>query len=398
MMISFEEALAKIAALRTAKETEQITLDKALGRTLAETLTAQTTLPPANVSAMDGYAVRLADVSQEGTQLRLIGASPAGTPFEGNIAEGQTVRIFTGGQLPAGADHVVPQENTRVTGDTITIIPASTSPRHVRSKGLDFAQGDDLFEAGTTMGPSEVSIAAAANCDRLDVYKRPVVALLANGDELKPVGSHLERGEIINSNPYALAALISNWGGTPLNLGIASDSIASIHEHLALAATADIIVPVGGASVGDHDHMFAAFEQLGFSPVFRKVAVKPGKPTWCAAKDGQTVLGLPGNPASALVCAHLFLKPLIMGKQLHQFSVAKLATPLPASGQRAEFLRSTCEIDENGQLWVSPLSNQDSSLLHPFLAANTLLYRAPTDPAYERSDLVKILPIAPVVR
>ena len=397
-MISFEEALAKIAGQRPAKETEHVSLDKALGRTLAETLTAQTTLPPANVSAMDGYAVRLADVSQENTQLQLIGTSPAGTPFEGIVGDGQTVRIFTGGQLPAGADHVVPQENTSVAGSTITIIPASTAPRHVRSQGLDFAQGDELLKAGTTMGPSEVSIAGAANCDMLEVYKRPVVALLANGDELKPVGSHLEPGEIVNSNPYALAALISNWGGTPLNIGIASDSIASIHEHLALAATADIIVPVGGASVGDHDHMFAAFEQLGFVPIFRKVAVKPGKPTWCAATDEQTVLGLPGNPASALVCAHLFLKPLIIGKPFHRFSVAKLATPLPASGQRAEFLRSSSEMDANGQLWVSPLSNQDSSLLHPFLVANTLLYRAPTDPAYERGDLVKILPIAPIVR
>lgn len=396
-MISFEDALALIFERRTTPASEQVELEHALGRQLATALVARTSRPPANVSAMDGYAVRLEDVRPENTTLQLIGAAPAGAPFKGAVSQGQTVRIFTGGELPPGADHIIPQENVTASENKITILPASSSVRHVRAKGLDFSEGETVLKAGTLLGASELSVAAAANCDELQVAKRPLVALLANGDELKPAGSHLEQGEIINSNPPALAALVARWGGVALDLGIASDSIDSIHAKLTLAKKADIIVPIGGASVGDHDYMFAAFEQLGFEPIFRKVAVKPGKPTWCAAKDRQTVLGLPGNPASALVCAHLFLKPLITGEPAHQFVAAKLSATLPANKQRAEFLRASCEIDEAGQLWVKPLANQDSSLLHPFLSANVLLHRPANEPASEPGTTVRVLLIGALV-
>ena len=395
-MISYAEAVEKIVGLRATPAVEQIKISAALGAVLAAPLIAKLDRPPAAVSAMDGYAVRLKDVSAAKTTLKLIGAAPAGAPFTGSVSAGQTVRIFTGGEMPTGADHVVIQEDTHADGTAITILPAFDAIRHVRAKSLDFASGDVLLEAGTRLGPAELAIAASANHAILDVYKRPSVALLANGNELKPAGTQLEHGEIINSNPPALSALIRQWGGTPVELGIASDSIESIQQFIARADDADIIVPVGGASVGDHDHMFAAFEALDYMPVFRKVAVKPGKPTWCATKGQQIVLGLPGNPASALVCAHLFLKPLVTGNKGQQLVSATLANDLPANGRRAEFLRAKCEIDHTGQLQVTPLANQDSSLLHPFLEANALLYRD-VDAAYaEHGSIVSVVPIRPL--
>ncbi len=395
-MISFDEALAKLSDLCPKRPTQTVHIDNALGARLAAPVMAKISRPPANVSAMDGYAVRLADVRQANTKLSMIGAAPAGTPFDQTLGQGQTVRIFTGGELPDGADHIIPQEDTLANGNTITIIPASDRIRSVRLKGLDFEEGDKILDQGARLGPAELAITAAANCDELPVYKRPVIALLANGDELKPAGTHLKRGEIISSNPTALSALIRQWGGDPINLGIAGDTIKSIQSYIAKAKTADIIVPIGGASVGDHDHMFTAFEQLGFTSVFRKVAVKPGKPTWCSVKDGQSVLGLPGNPASALVCAHLFLKPLVTGVPAHSFANAQLTEPLPKSGPRAEFLRSRAAINASGQLLVSPLSDQDSSLLHPFLEANVLLYRPANTREANIGESVPVLPIGPL--
>ena len=394
-MISFDQALAQLASLHATRPTERVKLDAALGAELAAPLTAKISRPPAAVSAMDGYAVRLSDVRAPNTELTLIGAAPAGTPFTGTVGQGQTVRIFTGGELPDGANHVIIQEETKSDGDTITILPASDTSRMIRTKGLDFHEGDQILPASTRLGPAELAIAAAANCDQLTVYKRPTVALLANGDELKPPGTELKRGEIISSNPTALSALIELWGGTPIDLGIAGDTIESIQSFIKTATEADIIVPIGGASIGDHDHMFAAFEQLGFTNLFRKVAVKPGKPVWCSTTPDQITLGLPGNPASALVCAHLFLKPLITHTP-HRFAHARLTAPLPKTVKRAEFLRSCAEINANGELCVTPLANQDSSLLHPFLKANALLYRhAESEPA-AASTSVEILPIGPL--
>jgi molybdopterin molybdotransferase len=396
-MISFEQARAKVAAHITDRPTIRVKLDAALGTRLADPVIARVTRPPAAVSAMDGYAVRLADVSAPNTTLTMIGAAPAGAPFSGTLSSGQTVRIFTGGELPDCADHIIPQEDAEANGTQITILPASGTARFVREKGLDFSQGDQILAAGTWLGPAELAIAAAANCDEVTVHKRPIVALLANGDELKPAGSALKRGEIVNSNPTALSALIRQWGGDPVDLGIAGDTVESIQSYIRRAGHADIIVPVGGASVGDHDHMFDAFERLGFLSVFRKVAVKPGKPSWCSVKGKQTVLGLPGNPASALVCAHLFLKPLIDGSQAAPFTLARVSTDLRETGNRAAFLRSHAKLDDAGQLTVMPLANQDSSLLHPFLDANVLLHRPANSGPVQSGELVEVLPIAPLI-
>jgi len=395
-LIPVDGALALIRANAVAQHTETLPLRESLGRKLAEPISAKVSRPPAAVSAMDGYAVRLIDVAEAGSILSVIGEAPAGTPFDTPVKQSQAVRIFTGGELPPGADHVIPQEATQRDGDTVKIQNAYTQTAHVRQTGVDFSEGAHLLSAGTHIGPAELAIAASANHATLSVYKRPKVALLSNGDELRQPGSTLERGQIISSNPTALSALITQWGGEPLDLGIASDSIASIQSHIAQASGADIIVPIGGASVGDHDHMRAAFAGLGYDPIFEKIAVKPGKPTWFSAKNHQRVLGLPGNPASALVCAHLFLAPLINPDKGHTRRTALLGAPLKENGPRTSYLRAHLEISDEGALVAHPAGNQDSSLLTPFLTANCLIYRDAGASALAPGRAVQILIIGPI--
>lgn len=395
-LISVEDALALIAGNRVPTASETIALGDALGRTLAEPLVANVTLPPAAVSAMDGYAVRLGDVGEAGAALIVIGEAPAGTPFDTPVQRGEAVRIFTGGQLPPETDHVIPQERATRTGNEVTFENGYTAPAHVRPAGLDLKKGETILTPGTRIGPAQLAIIAAANHDKLTVLKRPKIALLANGDELRPPGSDLERGQIISSNPAALSALIRQWGGEPIDLGIAPDNLAIIKSFITRADEADIIVPVGGASVGDHDYMRTAFAELGYKTLFEKIAVKPGKPTWFASKDRQRVLGLPGNPASALVCAHLFLHALINPAQGHPLRVANLSEALPANGPRASYLRARVAISPNGMLTATAATKQDSSLLTPFLAANALIRRDAHAPTCAPGTLVEILLIAPI--
>lgn len=395
-LISVETALALITQNALVPGSQTIPLKEALGRTLAGPLISKVSRPPEAVSAMDGYAVRLSDVASPNATLTIIGAAPAGTPFEAPLKSGQAVRIFTGGQIPQNADHVIPQEVTATDGKTVTIANAYTQSQNVRKAGIDFVEGAQILPSGARIGPAALAVAAAANYDELTVFIQPKVALLANGDELKSPGTQLARGQIVNSNPPALAALIRAWGAEPIDLGIASDSVADIQAHIERAKTADIIVPVGGASVGDHDYMQAAFAGLGFENIFSKIAVRPGKPTWFAAKGRQRVLGLPGNPASALVCAHLFLAPLINPASGHKLSPAALGTDLPANGPRTSFLRAQASIDESGRLIATAAKNQDSSLLTPFLTANCLIARAPNTPALPAGAPIHILMIGPL--
>ncbi|MEM6535740.1 MAG: gephyrin-like molybdotransferase Glp [Pseudomonadota bacterium] len=389
-LIGVDEALQLIAQHRVQPASASIALDKALGQTLAEPVVAKRTQPPGAVSAMDGYAVRLADVAAQGAALSVIGVAPAGQPFEGAVAPGQAVRIFTGAQLPVGADHIVIQEDADQTGDTVTCNGAWQSPRHVRPAGLDFKQGEVLIAPGTRIGPAELMVAAAANHDHLTVHKPVKVAILANGDELKRPGSDLKRGDIVSSNPHGLEALVAQWGGVPLDLGIAADSVESIRALIDNAGDADIILPVGGASVGDFDYMRQAFDEAGFDLIFSKIAVKPGKPTWFARRGETRVLGLPGNPASAFVCAHLFLGAL-MGTPPPRSVTAKLQSPMKANGPRAEYVRATAAISDQGVVTATPLPDQDSSLLVPFLNANCLIVRPPASGALDAGATTDIV-------
>lgn len=393
-MISYDDALQHIRSVAPLSETETIPLQAGTGRVLADPIVAGLTHPPDAMSAMDGYAVRSADAVL-GATLTVIGESPAGHPFSGSVGPGECVRVFTGSVVPQGADHIVIQEDATRTGDTIAITDTPTPPRHIRAAGLDFKTGDTLIPAGTRLLPRQLSICAAANHATLNVIRKPRVALLANGDELRAPGEPLGPGEIIASNEYSLTALIEAWGGEVINLGIAPDAPADIRARIEGAGAVDLFVPVGGASVGDHDHMKTVFGELGFDAVFSKVAVRPGKPTWLSECSDQLVLGLPGNPASALVCAHVFLKPLIarlLGASEETGRLrAALTEPLPANGNRAHFMRGQLAVSEEGEQVVTPAANQDSALLSPFVTANMLIYRGVGAPAVGAGERVACL-------
>lgn len=385
-LISVDQAIALLVEHRLDLPVETVALENALGARLAKPLTAKVSRPPAAVSAMDGYAVRLADVREPNATLTVIGEAPAGTPFAGHVDVGQSVRIFTGGVLPDGTDHIVIQEDATRDGDLLICQQGYAASEFVRDAGRDFSTGDVLLEAGTVIGAAELALAAAANHATLELYRRPRVGLLANGDELKAPGSHLAPGEIINSNPIALSAMISAWGGVPVDLGVASDSEDSIRSFIQNADDIDLFLPIGGASVGDHDHMRGAFANEGFMPVFEKIAVRPGKPTWFSKRGHQRVLGLPGNPASAFVCAQLFARVLIAAAEKLDTRPAQLSKALAANGPREHFMRAEFEISADGALVATPADDQDSSLIKPFLNARGLIRRVPHAPAIEAGE------------
>lgn len=390
-MISRDEALQLITALPQMRATETVPLQAGAGRVLSSDLVAGLTHPPKDMSSMDGYAARAED-SARGATLTVIGEAAAGHPFSGQVGAGECVRVFTGSVVPAGASHIIIQEDVVRDGDTITIADDQNAPRHIRPAGVDFKQGETLIAAGARLNPRQLSICAAANHATLELRRRPRIALLANGDELKPPGTPLGPGEIIASNEYSLTALIEAWGGEAVNLGIAPDDPDAIAARIKGAEGVDVFVPVGGASVGDHDHMKTVFATLGFTPLFAKVAVRPGKPTWLSQRATQLVLGLPGNPASALVCAHLFLRPLIhhmLGLDTDAARVrARLSEAVTANGARESFLRGRLSQNESGERLVSVAENQDSSLLSPFVTANVLVQRHVNAPACAAGDEV----------
>ena len=390
-MISREEALALISKSAQIMDVETVPLEAALGRVLHSPVIAQVTQPPAAMSAMDGYAVRFSDC--ESDSLTVIGEAPAGAPFTGHVGTREAVRIFTGSVVPDGADHVVIQEDVAREGDTIKIVAPQPKPRNIRAAGLDFSKGDTLIPAGSKIEPRQLSLIAAANIPDVDVRRKPRVALLANGDELRVPGSELEPGQIVASNGFSLAALIEAWGGEVVDLGILPDDRDEITRRIRATEGVNIFVPVGGASVGDHDHMKPVFEALGYSPIFSKVAIKPGKPTWLYENEDKRVLGLPGNPASAIVCAHLFLRPLLRVVQgadpAQDWLNAELDGGIPANGGRESFLRAQIYFTRGGQARVSSAPNQDSSLLRPFLEANALIHRPSNESSVSEGDLVR---------
>jgi len=397
-LISVDTALGHLKAARPSLGTETISITDALDRVTAEPVYAKVSRPSASVSAMDGYAVRLSDIKNAGVTLRVIGEAPAGRPFTATVQNGEAVRIFTGGEIPSGADTVVIQENVDRLNDEILIRDAYQTVQHVRLAGRDFSADDLILPKGALINAGGVSLLAASNHESVSVYRKLRVGILANGDELKPPGSELAPGEIINSNPQGLAALISHWGGEAVDLGIAEDSISAIQDKVRSAEQIDIFLPVGGASVGDHDHMKAAFQGLGFESVFSKIAVKPGKPTWLAKRDHELALGLPGNPASAFVCAHLFLRPLIETTMPNRFVAGVLTKPLSANGKRETYLRASVEVSDSGVVEITPVDDQDSSLITPFRDCDVLVQRPPDALAINAGDVVKALVIRDFLR
>ncbi len=380
------EALARVLAGADALPVEAVALQNAFGRVLAEDLKALRTQPPAAVSAMDGYAVRAGDVASAPVTLKVVGEVPAGHPFGSEVKTGEAARIFTGGVLPKGSDCVVIQELTARDGDTVTIQKATAKGRNVRGEGIDFKQGDVLLRQGQRLNERDVMLAAAMNHAHLLVRRRPKVAVLANGDELVPPGSTPKPGDIVYSNSYAIIALARETGADVHDLGIARDMVediaAAVRKTRSLGA--DVLVTSGGASVGEHDLVQRALKAEGLDLSFWRVALRPGRPMLHGRLSAMHVLGVPGNPVSAFVCAFLFLVPLIARLSGTAFTrvpePALLGCDLPANDERQDYLRATLERRPEG-LVATPLANQDSSLMAPLAKADCLLIREPNAPA-----------------
>jgi len=392
------EALSKLLSDVTPTETETVPLAQANGRILAEPLASTRTQPPFAASAMDGYAIRHQDLADTETKLDVIGEAPAGHGFSGTVAAGQSVRIFTGAPVPSGADTILIQENARRDGDRITVLEVPEAGAFVRPAGLDFAAGDVLLNPPLKLFYRHLALAAAMNHAVLPVRKRPKVAILATGDELVRPGTEPGPDQIIASNHAGIAAMVEDCGGEPVDLGISPDDPVALAGHVreALTGRADILVTLGGASVGDHDLVQDVLGKEGMDLSFWRIAMRPGKPLMAGRLGTTKVLGLPGNPVSSLVCGLLFLKPLIrtmLGRPVEtdRPQIATLAAPLPANDRRQDYVRATVCEDEAGRLRVTPFGKQDSSMLNLLASSGALIIRAPHAAAVDTGADVPIL-------
>ena len=384
-LLPVEEARARILASLTPTAAETIALPEAAGRVLARPVLARLTQPPADVSAMDGYALRVADGAL-GARLAVIGAAPAGHPFTGSVGPGQAVRIFTGGFVPEGADSILLQEDAEAADGAVLVKESLTAGRWVRKRGLDFAEGEALLVQGRRLTARDIGLAAASNNPWLAVHRRPRIGILATGDEIALPGDPIPPGGIVSSNAHALAALIRAGGGEPIVLPIAPDDASAIADIAATTQAYDMLVTTGGASVGDHDLIQQALGGEGFELGFWKIAMRPGKPLIWGRLGRVPVLGLPGNPVSALVCAIIFLLPALArlsglpGAPTPSRRVI-CAAPLAANDRRADFLRASLDADAEGHITVRPFPMQDSSMLATLARADALVLRAPFAPA-----------------
>ena len=383
-LISVDEALARLLAGVEPVGAEPVPLAAANGRVLAADLAATRTQPPFAASAMDGYAVRAEDISALPASLRVIGEAPAGHGYAGTLQPGEALRIFTGAPVPQGADTILIQENATRDGDTIAVLETAPRGRFVRPAGLDFTQGEVLLRAGERVGFRELALAAAMNHAVLPVRRRPKVAILATGDELVEPGTEPGPDQIIASNHAGVAALVADCGGESLQLGIAPDNRQAIAAAIAAARTAraDILVTLGGASVGDHDLVQEVLGDAGMDLAFWRIAMRPGKPLMAGRIGDMRVLGLPGNPVSSLVCSLLFLRPLIealLGREVtaRDRDHLPLAVDIGGNDRREDYLRATIRRADDGSETVLPSDRQDSSMLATLARADALVVRPP---------------------
>jgi len=397
-MLSVAEALAKVVAGVHRVPSEQVSLPDALGRVLAEDVASRLTHPPAAVSAMDGYAVRARDAAKPPATLRQIGESAAGKGFAGKLGNGQAVRIFTGAPLPDGADAIVIQEDAEAKGKAITVTEKAVKGRWIRPAGLDFKKGQKLLKAGTVLTARDIGLAAAMNVPWLAVRRRPRIAYTATGDEVVMPGDPLGPDQIVSSNSVALGAYIRVLGGNPVNLGIARDDERSLRRILDGAKGADLLVTLGGASVGDHDLVRKVLGGRGMELGFYKVAMRPGKPLIFGNLGGIPVLGLPGNPVSAGVTAMIFLKAAIermlaMKRANAAPATALLGRRLAANDSRQDYLRARLSRDKAGNLVATPFERQDSAMLAKLAEADCLVVRPPKAKAAAKGTRVAIIPL-----
>ena len=399
-LIPVAEALSRIlASVARPVEAESVPLARAAGRVLAAPVASTRTQPPFPASAMDGYAVRAADAGAVGARLTLAGTSAAGHGFSGTLQPGEAVRIFTGAPVPEGADAILIQEDADAEGDTVHVREAVEPGRFIRREGLDFAAGQVLLAEGMTLDARRLALAAAAGHPRLDVRRRPRVAILATGDELVEPGATPAWDQIVASNSLALAALAEEAGAEAIDLGIAADDHAALEAAFRRAreAKADLLITLGGASVGDHDLVQAALAREGLELGFWRVALRPGKPLMHGRLGDMLVIGLPGNPVSSIVCGLLFVVPAIRAMLgdpqagADRTEPATLGRDLPANDGRADYMRAGLT-SEAGQLPVAtPENRQDSSMLAVLGRSEALLVRAPHAPAAKAGEPCRII-------
>ena len=395
-MLSVAEALAKVSGGVQRVSAEQVALPDGLGRVLASDVAARLTHPPAAVSAMDGYAVNASDVAEVPVVLKQIGESAAGSGFSGPIGPGETARIFTGAPLPEGADTIIIQEITDADGDAVTIKESAEEGTFVRRAGLDFSEGEVLLKAGRVLTARDLGLAAAMNVPWLDVRRRPRIAYTATGDEVVMPGDPLGPDQIISSNSVALGAYIETLGGVAINLGIARDNEASLRNVFEGARGVDLLVTMGGASVGDYDFVRKVLSAEGMDLGFYKVAMRPGKPLIFGHLGGVPVLGLPGNPVSAGVTSAIFLQAamaVMLGLENggNAPSAALLGRDLDANDFRQDYLRARLSTDAGGSLVATPFERQDSAMMARLAQADCLVVRPPEAPAAAKGDRVEII-------
>ncbi len=400
-MISVEDALGVVTGDIAITPPEQIALPDAPGRVLALDVASRLTQPPTAVSSMDGYAVRSGDFADGSpVTLKLIGESAAGRSFPGRLSAGETVRIFTGAPVPDGADAVEMQENTEKDADGVAFNTPVPKGRFIRPAGLDFKEGDVLIEAGKRLTARDIGLAAAMNVPWLTVRAKPRIAFIATGNELAMPGDPLGDGGIVSSNSLALGAMIRALGGAPMDMGIAGDDVRSLKEKLLAAKGADMLVTIGGASVGDYDLVRQVLGREGLELNFYKVAMRPGKPLIFGYLKDMPVLGLPGNPVSAGVTSLVFVKPAmeamlgLKGTAQTPYSSALLGRDLPENDLRQSYLRAALSRDGEGNLVATPFQGQDSAMLALFARADCLVVRPPNAPAAEPGARVEILPLS----
>jgi molybdopterin molybdotransferase len=397
-MISVAEALERVTSQCRLMPAESVMLREASGRVLAKDAVSRRTQPPTDVSAMDGYAVRATDVATVPATLTIAGEAPAGGAYAELVQPGQAVRIFTGGPVPVGADAIVLQEDTERTDNRVTVLEAASAGQHIRPAGVDFSEGDVLLRAGCVLGPAATGLLASMDLPWVDVRRKPRVALLATGDELVRAGERVGPNQIISSNSVALHALVEKHGGAPIDLGIARDNEGSLRAMADAAKGADLLVTMGGASVGEYDLVQQILGDAGLEVDFWKIAMRPGKPLIFGRMGETLMLGLPGNPVSSLVCATLFLVPMLrtmlgISPASLPRTLAVLGKDLPANKTREDYMRAKLSRSDDNVLTVTPFDLQDSSVLSLFAHADALLVRPPHAPEARAGETVEILPL-----
>jgi molybdopterin molybdotransferase len=395
-MLAVDEALKSVLLGVKQLDYEEISITQSLGRVLAADLISRLTQPPSAVSAMDGYAVLMNDLATIPVTLNQIGESAAGKSFNGKIQTGQTVRIFTGASVPQGANTIIIQENTDKIGKNIIIKEAAPKGKYIRPAGMDFKIGQKLLKAGTRLNARNIALAAAMNIPWVKVTRKPRIAILSTGNELVLPGESVGQDKIISSNSLGLAAMISANGGTPINLGIAKDNPGSLKDAVSRLSGADMLITIGGASVGDYDLIKSVLGKEGLDITFSRIAMRPGKPLIFGNIFGTPMLGLPGNPVSASVTATLFLLPAI-SKMLgaenssHNTETATLGRALKKNDNRQDYLRAKIATNKSGKMIVTPFNRQDSSMLANYAEAHCLIIRQPFANALAKGKIVRVI-------